>query len=73
MTKPANKPPLQAEAAYENAHLVAQDLLERLRELVTDQPAPDDDRLIHWGHVGDISHVNDLLGQAISFLARKGG
>ena len=38
MTTP-KKPGLAAEAAYENAHLVAQDLVERLRELLTDMPA----------------------------------
>jgi len=27
------KPKLNAEAAYENAHIVAQDLVERIREL----------------------------------------
>lgn len=60
------KPRLQADAAYENAHLVAQDLLACLRELLQDQPAPGD--ATHWGHVGSISHVNELLSQAICFL-----
>ena len=64
----------EAEAAYENAHLVAQDLLERLRELVIRPTgARRRPRQIHWGHVGDISRVNALLGQAIAFLERKGG
>lgn len=68
--KPDNKKPrLEAEAAYENAHLVAQDLLECIRELLHDQPAPGNDKApIHWGHVGDISHVNDLLSQVVCFL-----
>ena len=35
---------LQAEAAYENAHLVAQDLVGRIRELLEDLPAPSDER-----------------------------
>lgn len=61
------KPRLHADAAYENAHLVAQDLLDRLRELLQDQPAPDDNR-IHWGHVGNLSHINELLSQAVAFL-----
>jgi hypothetical protein len=73
MTNAKKKPPLQAEAAYENAHLVAQDLLERLRELLMDLPAPgNDEHPIHWGHVGDINRVNVLLADAISFLDRKG-
>ena len=67
------KPKLTAEAAYENAHLVAQDLLERIRELLIDLPAPgNDDHPIHWGHVGDISHVNALLAETMTFLDRSG-
>ena len=62
------KPRLEAEAAYENAQMVAQDLIECLRELLQDQPAPGGDETIHWGHVGSISHVNELLSQAICFL-----
>ena len=43
------KPNLKAEAAYENAHLVAQDLVERVKELLFDMPAPgDDEHLFHW-------------------------
>ena len=68
--KPAKKKPrLEAEAAYENAHLVAQDLLECIRELLQDPPAPGNDQApIDWAHVGSISHVNDLLSQVVCFL-----
>ena len=63
------KPRLEAEPAYENAHLVARDLLERIGELLIDMPAPgDDEHPIHWGHVADISHANDLLSQVVRFL-----
>ena len=63
------KPNLTAEAAYENAHLVAQDLLERIKELLFDMPAPgDDEHPIHWGHVGDINHVNAQLSDLVAFL-----
>lgn len=63
------KPNLKAEAAYENAHLVAQDLLERIKELLFDMPAPgDDEHPIHWGHVGDINHVNAQLSDLVAFL-----
>jgi hypothetical protein len=68
-TKRNEKPKLTAEAAYENAHLVAQDLVERIRELLFDLPAPgDDDHPIHWGHVGTINEVNNRLSQIIAFL-----
>lgn len=68
--KPKNtKPRLQAEAAYENAHLVAQDLLGCIGELLQDMPAPgNDEHPIDWGDVGSLTHVNDLLSQVICFL-----
>ena len=62
------KPRIQAEPAYEHAHLVAQDLVTRISELLTDMPAPDGETRIHWGHVGSVNHVNELLSQAVEFL-----
>jgi hypothetical protein len=68
------KPKLTAEAAYENAHLVAQDLLERIRELLFDMPAPgSEEHPIHWGHVGDINEVNNRLSSVVAFLNGQGG
>ncbi len=56
------KPKINAEAAYENAHLVAQDLVTRIGELRFDLPAPgNDEHPIHWGHVGDLSEINSRL------------
>ena len=63
------KPQLTAEAAYENAHLVAQDLVDRIRELLFDLPAPgDDEHPIHWGHVGSVNEVNSRLSSVVAFL-----
>ena len=63
------KPKLTAEAAYENAHLVAQDLVERIRELLFDLPAPgNDERPLNWGHVGEITEVNHRLSAVVAFL-----
>ena len=63
------KPNLKAEAAYENAHLDAQDQIERIKELLFDMPAPgNEEHPIHWGHVGDISHINAQLSDLIAFL-----
>ena len=60
---------LQAEAAYENAHLVAQDLVERIRELLFDMPAPGvEDAPIDWTHVGSINEVNKRLSGVTAFL-----
>jgi hypothetical protein len=59
----------EIEIAYLNAHQRALDLVERLRALIEDRPAPgDDEHRIHWGHVGDLGHVNELLGQTVAFL-----
>ena len=64
-----DKPKLTAEAAYENAHLVAQDLVQRIGELLFDLPAPGNDELpIHWGHVGDINEINNRLSAIVAFL-----
>ena len=62
---------LTADAAYENSHLVARDLLDRITDLLNDMPAPgNDEQRIHWGHVGDVNHVNALLLQVVQFLSR---
>jgi len=66
------KPKLTADAAYENAHLVAQDLVERIRELLFDMPAPgNEEHPIHWGHVGDVNEVNRRLSEVVAFLDRS--
>jgi hypothetical protein len=63
------KPKLQAEAAYENAHLVARDLLDRIGELLQDMPAPgDEEHPIHWAHVGDITEINSRLASVVAFI-----
>ena len=61
------KPRLEAEAAYENAHLVANDLLERIREQLFDLPAPGEMKL-HWGNVGTITEVTHRLAAIVKFL-----
>ena len=63
------KPKLTADAAYENAHLVAQDLVERIRELLFDMPAPGiEEHPIDWSHVGSVNEVNRRLSEAVRFL-----
>lgn len=67
------KPKLLAEPAYENGHLMARDMLERINELLQDMPAPGmEEHQIHWGHVGDIAQVNELLGRVVAFLEGRG-
>jgi hypothetical protein len=63
------KPHLTAEAAYENAHLIAQDLVERIHELLFDLPAPgNDEHPINWAHVGSVNEVNNRLSAIVAFL-----
>jgi hypothetical protein len=63
------KPKLTAEAAYENAHLVAQDMVERIRELLFDLPAPgNEEHPIDWADVGSINEVNNRLSSVVAFL-----
>ena len=63
------KPKLTADAAYENAHLVAQDLVERIRELLFDMHVPgNEEHPVHWGHVGDVNEVNRKLSEVVRFL-----
>lgn len=63
------KPKLIAEAAYENAHLVAQDLVERIRELLFDLPAPgNDEHPINWANVCSVNAVNNRLSSIVAFL-----
>ena len=61
---------LKAEAAYENAHLVAKDLVQRIGELLFDLPAGwrAGTTPRHWGHVGNINEVNSRLSAVIAFL-----
>ena len=64
-----NKPQLTAEAAYENAHLVAQDLVQRIGELLFDLPAPgNDEHPINWADVGTMNEVNSRLSSVVAFL-----
>ena len=72
MNAKTKKPKLTADAAYENAHLVAQDLVERIRELLFDMPAPgNEEHPVHWGHVGNVNEVNRRLSEVVAFLDRS--
>ena len=62
------KPKLEAVPAYENAHLVATDLVQRITELLGDLPAPDGEVPINWTHVGDLAEINHRLAGVVTFL-----
>jgi len=53
-------------AAYEDAHIQASALLERLQKALHDMPSPEDD--INWGHVGSITEVARQLTDILSFV-----
>jgi len=62
-------PKLTAGAAYGIEHLVAQDLVQRIGELLFDDPAlGDDERTINWADVGSLSEVNRRLSSVVAFL-----
>ena len=68
-TSPNQTPNLDAEAAYEKAHLVAQGLAERIKDLLFDLPAPgNDEHPINWGHVGTLNEVTSRLAAVVTFL-----
>jgi hypothetical protein len=51
-----------------SAHMVATDLLCRIRELLQDQPAPDGEVVITWAHFGSLAEVNQRLASVVAFL-----
>jgi hypothetical protein len=61
-------PKRNAADAYIREHAHAVELLNHITTLLNDRPAPDDVEPIHWGHVGDLGHVNELLTQIACFL-----
>ena len=61
------KQKLNANAAYENAHLVSQDLAQRISELLFEMPAPDSNA-INWAHVGSLNHINHQLSEIVRFM-----
>ncbi len=68
-THKTSKPVLHADAAYENSHVIARDLIEHINELLQDMPAPgNDDRPIEWAHVTQINRVNGLLLDIVKLM-----
>ncbi|MEO8268976.1 MAG: hypothetical protein ABI557_04595 [Aureliella sp.] len=44
-------------------------MVERIRELLFDLPAPhNDEQRIDWAHVGSITEVNKRISDAVAFL-----
>ena len=60
------KPNLDAHPTYESAAMVVQDLAMRVRELLSDLPAPDGE--ITWYHVGTMTEVANRLASVVALL-----
>ena len=63
-----NRPLLDPLPSYESAAMVAFDLNERIRELLQDQPAPDAEVKITWGHVGTMTEAARRLAAVVALL-----
>jgi hypothetical protein len=57
-----------AQDAYLEQHGKAAALLQELQEALFDQPAPDDEIVINWGHVGSVTELNRQLENALAFI-----
>jgi hypothetical protein len=57
-----------AEQAYIGKHTEANELLDHIRDLLADMPAPEGETKIHYGHVGDLCNVVAGLAEIVQFL-----
>lgn len=64
------KPKLDAAPAYEMAHLISNDLISRIGELLSDLPSPEPNN-INWSDVGSLTEVNNRLSSVVAFLENK--
>jgi hypothetical protein len=53
--------------AYGAAHAEALALIDSLRDMIEDMPAPDSD-CINWGNVGTLRHINAQLRELLRFV-----
>lgn len=58
----------KAELAYSREHAATLSLIETLRQVVTDLPAPDGETSINWAHVGSMAELRHQLEQAAAFI-----
>ncbi len=56
----------EVENAYAVKHIEASAAVHELSQLIEDVIAPSEST--HWGHVGDLARVNELLNQAVEIL-----
>ena len=54
---------MSAQESYARHHGQALALVDQVREMLEDMPAPDDS--INWGHVGDLGRIETLLREIL--------
>lgn len=59
------------EDAYAAAHIRATTLLEDLRGILGDMPAPEGDAQINWGHVGSLNYLSEQLAELKAHFTGK--
>jgi hypothetical protein len=57
-----------AQEAYLDQHSHAARLLSEIEEALFDLPAPDDEVVINWAHVGTVTELCKQLKEALDFL-----
>ena len=59
-----------AATAYQARTTSIQAKLESLQGLVANDSGGVDQAALHWGHVGNLAHVEELLDEILGFLGR---
>ena len=57
---------MSAQDSYARHHFQAMAMVDQVREMLEDMPAPDES--IHWGHVGDLGRIEALLHEILGDL-----
>jgi hypothetical protein len=60
-------PALEPNAAYENAHLIARDLLDDIRQQLDEMAKPDSDN-IRWRHARTMNQINARLSDVAELV-----
>jgi hypothetical protein len=62
-----------ADAVYQNATLVAHEILDQIADLFSEVPATgNEEHPVHWSHFGSIEKDNFCLPAAVTFLGGTG-
>ncbi|MCW7072103.1 MAG: hypothetical protein OCU12_07255 [Methanophagales archaeon] len=56
-----------ADAAYEHLTIIIDMQIEQLRDLLDKHDENETKK--HWGHVGDLEHIKEILTEATNFMS----